>query len=64
MRILYGIQGTGNGYPARARALAKWIKDDRQLRLEELAESLWGGLELPVEYNRRFGRSFMSGLIC
>lgn len=50
-------------YPNVALALAKWIKDDRQLRLEELAESLWGGLELPVEYDRRFGRSLMPGLI-
>lgn len=50
-------------YPNVARALAEWLKDGRRVELEELAEGLWSCMELPVEYDRRFGRSLLPGLI-
>lgn len=50
-------------YPNVARALAEWIQDGRRISLAELAQGLWSSMELPVDYDRRFGRSLLPGLI-
>lgn len=50
-------------YPNVARTLAEWIQDGRSIPLEDMAEGLWNSMELPVDYDRRFGRSLMPGLI-
>lgn len=50
-------------YPDVAATLADWIVDGCQASLEDLTHSLWSDLELPLDYDRRFGRTLMPGLI-
>lgn len=50
-------------YPDVAATLADWIVDGCRASLTELTTSLWSDIDLPLDYDRRFGRSLMPGLI-
>ncbi len=60
MKILYAIQGTGNGHVTRAREIVPILKKDHEL--DVLISGIQADVELPFEVNYRFhGLSFIFG---
>ncbi len=50
-------------YPDVAKALAAWIAAGRKQSLESLATELWQDFDMPLAFDRRFGRSLLPGLV-
>lgn len=50
-------------YPDVATALAQWIESGREQSLEELADELWSGIDMPISFDRRFGRNLLPGIV-
>ena len=60
MKILYAIQGTGNGHVTRAREIVPLLKKDHDLDI--LISGIQADVELPFEVKYRFhGLSFIFG---
>lgn len=60
MKILYAIQGTGNGHVTRAREIVPLLKKDHDLDI--LISGIQADVELPFEINYHFhGLSFIFG---
>lgn len=60
MKILYAIQGTGNGHVTRAREIVPILKKDHEVDI--LISGIQADVELPFEINYRFhGLSFIFG---
>ncbi|WP_276358983.1 glycosyltransferase family protein [Daejeonella sp. H1SJ63] len=60
MKILYAIQGTGNGHVTRAREIVPLLKKDHEVDI--LISGIQADVELPFEVNYRFhGLSFIFG---
>lgn len=60
MKILYAIQGTGNGHVTRAREIVPILKKDHELDI--LISGIQADVELPFEVKYRFhGLSFIFG---
>ena len=60
MKILYAIQGTGNGHVTRAREIVPLLKKDHDLDI--LISGIQADVELPFEVQYRFhGLSFIFG---
>lgn len=60
MKILYGIQGTGNGHLSRAKEIIPYLKNHGEVDL--LVSGIQSELQLPFEIKYRFkGMSFVFG---
>lgn len=60
MKILYAIQGTGNGHVARAREIVPILKKNHEIDI--LISGIQSDMELPFEIKYRFhGLSFIFG---
>lgn len=61
MKVLYAIQGTGNGHLSRAQAVIPVLMS-KDIELDILISSIQADIEIPYEVKYRFkGLSFIFG---